>query len=382
MIQCLIVTTQRHYEPTEQTPQPHFGIVHAFYAVMGGFAFYGPFNDNTPKSLFEISTNPRSNVEVAEFEALVYIMEHFPHVIINITEDYILDRAASSSLGKALLIVQVVWFCTNCTSRLSQGLPLSLLEVSTAAHALCTLLTYVVWWSKPINVATPTLLRDKEAREVYALLKCSDYEYKQALEMAQKREAGDILMPTGPHISEKIVLAVGALQHLPNPKQPPESCSSSFKDRDRVLFPGDISGQAGTFYSIVVSVAISPILYGLVHFLAWSDQFPTPLERRLWLASSFVVSCSGFVGVFVTLPWARLKVTYDRISRTPGFLSQVAMVFQLVVITMITMVMWLIIILAHVLASGFLIVESVRQLYFLNDAAYQLPSWSTWPHFS
>src|SRR5258706_1375914 len=192
VIQRPIVTEQGRYDPIERTPQPHFGLVHAFYATMGGFAFYGSFDDDTPKSLFEISTNPRCTLDVPKLDALIYIMEQFPHIITDITEDYILDRAASSSLSKALLIVQVTWFCTNCAARLFQGLPLSLLEVSTAAHAFYTFLTYFVWWSKPINVATPTLLRDKDAREVYALLKCSGDEYDKALEMAQQRAAADV----------------------------------------------------------------------------------------------------------------------------------------------------------------------------------------------
>jgi hypothetical protein len=107
---------------------------------------------NAEESLFEISTNPRHTIDVPKSETLIYIMKYFPHVITDITEEYILGRAESSSLGKAILIVQVGWFCTNCASRLFQRLPLSLLEVSTAAHAFCTLLTYFVWWSKPINV--------------------------------------------------------------------------------------------------------------------------------------------------------------------------------------------------------------------------------------
>ena len=201
------MTEQRRYDLIEQTSQAHFGLVHAFYAVMGGFAFYGPFDDDNPTSeepSFQLSTNPRHTVKAPNFDTLEYIMEHFPHILTDIPEEYILDQAASSSLSKALLIVQVAWFCTNCASRLFQGLPLSLLEVSTAAHAFCTLLTYFVWWSKPINVAAPTLMREKEAREVYALLKCSREEYDKALEMAQKRAGGD--SSTG-----KIVLAANAL---------------------------------------------------------------------------------------------------------------------------------------------------------------------------
>ena len=318
-------------------------------------------------------------------------MRHFPHIIADTTEQCILNRAASSNLSKALFFIQVTWFSANCASRLFQGLPLSLLEVSTAAHAFCTLLTYFVWWSKPINVPTPTLLRGKEAREVYALLKCSHDEYGKALEMAQKRAAGDFSMPTGSHISEKIVLAAYALQHLlPNPEQPPHSRRSRFDTRDRMPVPGYIINKSPNeeLFS-AVTLAMSPMLYGLIHFLAWSGQFPTPLERRLWRVSSFVVSCSGLVGVFMRLLWTWLVNRYIHRITFKGFtkvrvIRAVTVVMAITAITAITAIIRFIIIpLAHVLASGFLIVESVRQLFFLNDAAYQLPSWSNyWPQFS
>jgi hypothetical protein len=141
-------------------------------------------------------------------------MKHFPHIIARIPEETITDRAESSNLSKVAMMVQVGWFGANCASRLFQGLPLSLLEVSTFAHASCTLLGVLLWWSKPINVPEPTVLRDKDAQEVYALLSCSDDEYDRALEMAQKRAAGDSSAPTGSHESAKIVLAANALQHL------------------------------------------------------------------------------------------------------------------------------------------------------------------------
>jgi len=189
-------------------------MVHAFYAVMGGFAFYGSHEGRIPtdeESLVDLSTNTRFLVEVPKFETLNYIMKHFPQIITATHEDTILSRAESSSLSKAVLIVQVAWFCTNCASRLIQHIPLSLLEVSTAAHGFCTLLTYVVWWSKPT--------RGKQAREVYALLKCSGVAYDEALEIARKRAAGD---SSGPARWETIDLAANALQHLlPNPQEPP-----------------------------------------------------------------------------------------------------------------------------------------------------------------
>jgi len=330
---------------------------------MGGFAFYGSDMGGIPtveESLADLSTNPRFVVEVPNFETLTYIIKHFPQIITDTDEETILDRAESSSLGKAVLIVQVVWFCTNCTSRLIQRLPLSLLEVSTAAHAFCTLLTYFVWWSKPLNVATPTIMRGEKAREVYALLKCEHEEYEEALEMARKRARGYPSRLTG---REKIILAANALQHLlPNPQEPPRHRYRFLGHRPNMV-PGALGRESGSnmFYEFIAR-AVCPVLYGVIHFLAWNEQFPTPLERVLWRVSSVVVTCSG-------IP---LSVASEDLI---GFSSAI-----FVGMTVFTL---LLIPTAYVVSSGFLLVESLRQLFFLDPAAYQLPSWTNyWPHLS
>jgi len=365
-------TEQDHYDPIERTSQPHFSLAHAFFAGMGGFAFCGSDMDWIPtveKSLDDLSTNPRFVADVPKSSTLVYIIEHFPKIITDIDEETILDRAESSSLGKALLIVQVAWFCTSCASRLNQGLPLSLLEVSTAAHGFCTLLTYFVWWSKPTNVATPTMMRGKQAREVYALLKCNNEEYFDALEVARKRAAGDSSGPIG---TEKINLAANALQHLlPNPQPPPGYyVNSRFFGHRPNMIPGAVGRQSGSNrVHELIAVAVSPVLYGVLHFLAWNDHFPTPLERVLWCVSSAVVTFSGIVGI-------PLGLASGIIGRnSSGFLELIFKgTFWFIAFLMPT---------AHVVSSGFLIVESVRQLFFLEPAAYELPSWTNyWPHLS
>lgn len=43
--------------------------------------------------------------------------------------------------------------------RSAQGLPTSLLEVHTVAHVVCALIMYVIWWHKPRQVASPTILK-------------------------------------------------------------------------------------------------------------------------------------------------------------------------------------------------------------------------------
>lgn len=358
------------YGLIKQRPRPYFGLVHAFYAVTGGFAFSRSCDDNAvEKSFFEVSTDPSDTVEVPTFDTLLYITEHFPDILTDIPEEFILDRAESSSIGKALLIVQVAWFCTNCAARLFQRLPLSLFEVSTAAHALCTLTTYFVWWSKPLNVPTPTLMREKRAQEVYALLMCSDSEYDRAVAVAvavaKKQAEGDSSAPTGRYESAKIDLAANALRGLlpaPEPPRQPRFTESS-------MFTGTWYNRSPNRAVLrAVTVVIPTMVYGSLHFLAWNDDFPTPLERQLWRVSSCVVTFSGLVisplvwGVpFGGLSFSRLRFT---LRNSPHIIT-------------------IGILCAHMYASIFLTVESIRQLFFLDAAVYQLPRWSNyWPHFS
>jgi len=169
----------------------------------------------------------------------------------------------------------------SCASRLVQHLPLSLLEVSTAAHAFCTLVTYFVWWSKPLNIPVPTVLRGKEAQEVHALLTCEESEYDEALEVARRIATGDSSTTTE-RKKKKITLAASALQHLlPNPEKPPKFHSIS----PRTKAPGSdiIRSRQDSIYE-GITTAVSCIIYGLVHLAAWNVHFPTPLERLLYLS--------------------------------------------------------------------------------------------------
>jgi len=387
-------TQQERHDPNVEQTSPTFGFVHAFFAIMGGFAFPSEYDDKTStvdENLFTLPVQRGAVYKVPSFHGLVYIMKHFPHLITNVPEETILGLAQSDSISKALLIVQVGWFCTNCASRLDQNLPLSLLEVTTAAHAVCTLLTYVVWWSKPLNIPEPIVLRGKEAQEVWALLRCSSIEYDEALEMAQRMAGG---MAAGvPREGDRamIFLAANALLRILQmgkiPEKPP---SDLFVGRILGRVVTGISGRfsvrvlRGIFDSLPGSfrnasrndpvvewtiTAVSPILYGLIHLLAWSDHFPTPLERRIWRVSSVVVTCSGLVGVLLLLIFEFLRRSLLHPNRSLVGLVAFLALYLLPVV--------------HVLASGFLLVESFRQLFFLDPAAYQLPSWSNyWPHLS
>jgi hypothetical protein len=186
---------------------------------MGGFAFDLPTSSDSGQS----PTTALTRWDIPKPKAFLYIMKNFPDIIPDITEESITDRAESSVLSNALLIVQVGWFCANCLSRLMQHLPLSLIEISTVARGFCALVTYFVWWSKPQNVAGPIPMKGQRAREVHALFMCPKSDYYRALSMARRMAAGDSAISINGNEQGRIVLAANALQHLlPSPEAPPE----------------------------------------------------------------------------------------------------------------------------------------------------------------
>ena len=365
----------------------HFGLIHAFYAIMGGFVFDTSCDNDTVtrESPFESSTRTDNTRDVPQFETLIYIMRYFPHIIPDIPEESITDRAESSDLSKVLLVVQIGWFCANCIARLVQRRPLSLLEVSTISHALCTFLTYFVWWSKPLNIAEGTTMRGKEALEVYALLMCSAQEYSEALGMARRLAAGerklvkrrtvrDSRTPTNSS-RDKVTLAANALQHLlPYPKVPPQA---PFRTHSGMSAPGSIKSKSyqGAFYDHI-AIAFSPILYGVIHFLVWSDKFPTPLEHLFWRISSVVVTCSGLVWVLLAFSLRELEDSYAKLGS--GYAKFIHLMVLIPVALMVQTIP-----IAYIVSSGFLVAESLRQLFYLDPAVYQLAPWSNyWPHLT
>lgn len=396
-----------------------------------------------------------------------FLMEHHPDLIPDLSDTSITDRTRASSLSKAILLAQIAWFFANCIARLGQDLPLSLLEVTTVAHALCTLVTYLLWWSKPLNVAEPTLIRGGEAREACALMAMCSPDEQHALfgtvsiqfpaEMASittlprtaeqrslysarsilslsttfasqgRSGSTENLLESEPFVtllperqllerteftpkrestktpyhnlktmvlydsraipwyakrrdpSEPVVLrsidaarwrlASSAMKrygleagNIKLPEKPyisPRSTlqsSSDFKGRGiKAIVRSNLSAMALT------------LIYGLPHFLAWNARFPTPLEQRLWRVATVAVTLWGTAMALVVALIVIIRLLMnDFTGERRGEALLVACAASLYIIT-----------------AGYLLVESMRQLFYLEPAAYVLPSWSNyWPHFS
>ena len=140
----------------DKDPWADITLIHGFYIVMGGYAF--DVSKDTKPRIWPRKVNRLTPSPVAVLGCLISQDKDLREVLPFLTEEEIWDKSKANGLAKTIVCVQAAWFCTQCIARLGQGLPISLLELNTFAHAICALLVYVLWWNKPLDVHEPTVI--------------------------------------------------------------------------------------------------------------------------------------------------------------------------------------------------------------------------------
>ncbi|KAL8932022.1 MAG: hypothetical protein Q9211_006574, partial [Gyalolechia sp. 1 TL-2023] len=137
--------------------------VHGFFVLMGGFAFTidSSHANFLPHGITRITLTP---------DGLRFLLHHEPDALPDITAEQIKDKSKADGLKKTLVCIQALWFCTQCITRLAQSLPVSLLELNTFGHALCTLVIYIFWWEKPLDIEEPTLITEERLHPIFAYM--------------------------------------------------------------------------------------------------------------------------------------------------------------------------------------------------------------------
>lgn len=163
---------------------------HSALAVMGGFAIdAGPGADEAPF--------PGSRTRlVLTPHGLEFLARHHPELIPDISTAAVKDRSKADGLTKALACVQALYFLCQTIARLAVGLPVTVLELNTAAHAICALTTYVLWWYKPFDVKEPLLI---SARTPLAASLCAAMCMRSGVGYWIKENPDDEMTETGAH---------------------------------------------------------------------------------------------------------------------------------------------------------------------------------------
>ncbi|KAJ8080720.1 hypothetical protein PM082_017554 [Marasmius tenuissimus] len=152
---------------------------HAFFALMGGFAFY----NSEGKFLFHLwddrfcqhfKTERHWDGVSAQEEKLrelsgdngskqySSLLEYcVANKLINLTEDEIRGLGHSDFLGKIITLVQTLQFIVTCIARGAEGLAITELEFLTLGFAALNLVSYSFWWHKPLGTQFPVHVMDR-----------------------------------------------------------------------------------------------------------------------------------------------------------------------------------------------------------------------------
>ncbi|ORY16123.1 hypothetical protein BCR34DRAFT_476852 [Clohesyomyces aquaticus] len=334
-----------HTKPFELdhiSPQPRheWTLTHSFYAIMGGFVI------DLSKERIEFLADKKHTRLTLNISALLWVAEWGPDVIPDLAEGEIQDKSKANGLAKTLVFLQAIWFCVQCINRLVQGLAISLLELNTFAHALCTLVIYVLWWNKPLDIEEPTSLQGPRARGATALV------------LSDSLSASSRFLRT-----KGISLAL----HAKN-------------------LPPYFWGNENKSVSIYASLVLASLSYGAIHMAAWNAPFPSHIQQLLWRISS--TSLAGF-GILCLCPLVfeyiaakmELEVTWrdeskrrrikDVLSRFVAFLY---LLYRLAGFLLCAL---------YFFGRIYLFVECFVAIPNLPDSVYEVPAWSRYfPHIS
>ncbi|PYH88457.1 hypothetical protein BO71DRAFT_435733 [Aspergillus ellipticus CBS 707.79] len=172
------------------------------------------------------------------------------------------DKGNSSTVAKIIVVIQVVWMIVQIIGRKLDGLPVTLLEANVAVQIPYSLVCYLCWWEKPLDISEPI-----------NIVLCNEHsagheEWKRANPDQGSNKAD----------SKKEFKSVELLTE---------------NRRIRWTF---IPMFYRTFFDLAdyydggfeIMAAVTGVVNGGLHASLWNAFFPTPIERTLWR-----VACVG-----------------------------------------------------------------------------------------
>lgn len=291
-----------------------------------------------------------------------------------ITESEIQDRSKGDALSKGIVALQTSWFLIQCIVRGSTGLVVTELELLTLAFASLNVVTYFFWWNKPVDVRHPHPVHSKSSarhpRNYFVRRAQGESPSDSQLELASL--VITLLSPA--------LFVMRGLRHIVRAI----TGKTSKSERVSTFYAATLSPDPHTFFWMTVACSALGSIFGGVHCVAWSFQFPSHQEQVLWRISSMVITCGP---IFIALLSHCLRVSRSTLANaTPGdqdgyFVRPWSWSFWFL-ITAIQVVVLVIFVVVYIAARFVLLVQACMTLRKLSPGALQAMEWTNFvPHF-
>jgi hypothetical protein len=306
----------------------------------------------------------------------------------DITKEAIKDKSKGDLLSKGFAILQTGWFILQCIARKIQGLAVTEIEIVTLGFAALNFATYALWWNKPLDVRVPFVVRDELGKneESGDAANVDDIGWN-----TLRRTIVDLTTSAVDMVRKLPVTIMKAVWSMMPCSRLSGSSNREWDSRGIIFFPlvflsemGGIetliiqpkSKRVPTFYAgkltysetncaILVAMLFATI-FGAIHCVAWSFEFPSPTEQLLWRISSLAIT-SGPVTI--------LGLGLISISNFPRnvLIGWWGWVFLGIPLTSLALL--------YILARVTLLVLAFMSLRLLPSGAYHTVNWTTFiPH--
>ncbi|KAF8659469.1 hypothetical protein AX16_001836 [Volvariella volvacea WC 439] len=242
------------------------------------------------------------------------------------------DRGKGDILAKTIVILQTLWFVAQCIARRVENLVLTELELVTLAFAALNVVTYILWWDKPLNIEYPIYL-DEEGNRVDGPEEREEatwYEkfWKVATGNWSQADRGEeeIALLRGGEESIREDLGVKMLwKRIKNPLaivfEPLLKMTNAETIGKRTSVPSFYAASLTTNQHQIAyfSASVIGIIFGGIHLIGWNFSFLTATELWLWRASSLVLTV---IPSIIAISWP-LHVNWWDVEGDDPFIDRV-----------------------------------------------------------
>ncbi|KAK0471328.1 hypothetical protein IW261DRAFT_1512674 [Armillaria novae-zelandiae] len=349
----------------EQKKKSKLTMAHGFFLCMGGF-YYTRKSENPHEGLetdeatsTPPSSSPPSSVlrapsdctlplhsrlipeDTSDYDALgrlvdINLLRSEPNLVkmlAAINPKTIEDKSKGDAFSKTISILQLSWFIVQCVARANQHLPITLLEMSALAFTGLSIITYLLWWYKPLNVQYHISLDEVDLRQIRKGWYLGDFD------------------------DDKTVIIdelFGSHQHLRFRTSP--SIPSELK---RIAVPAWTVGGVGCFF-------------GVFHCLAWSFSFPSHAEMVLWRVSSLGALVAILAMICALVRWEKIDDIFSTLIPKRVWWSIQSFLGNWIASSSIVI---------YIVARMMLIALAFLQLRHLSPLSFCTVQWTTYiPH--
>ena len=392
--------------------RPKYTLGQAFFIVAGGLTIESKAFPEEAR----LTITPAGALEFARLR----LLEPIPADVID-------DKTKADPITKFLVCIQAGWFILQSIARVSQGLPLTLIEIHVLTHVSVALLMYLFWFKKPYDALSPLVITSQEvvdiavlfslhhplgSRKITATVKEDRSQNKQAMRCVMKNDL--TLQRSTQIIHTHVERAIRRLkannQHLTylishentvfypstylvakisdyksNPGFDLVSQENFIRDEEKHETEPLYKIMPTDKYGLMLWILLLFISYGAFHLSAWNAHFPTTVERWFWRAAGLCIVGSlplALLGTPLSFPFIVLVDRIERSNSTRGksWARIVGVLFTQIII-LICIVCFLPMFLAPVARLYFLI-EAFISLRAPAPGTYETVQWTQfWPHW-